>query len=116
MTKPPLEDRIVNIHGVKQFYEVNEYPCVTRVHGTLSNAKHLGSNLKVLSIHPLSLEANFLFFRKYHLNHAGARHSYYKICVHVTFTTIIFMSRPNVSKIDTHVGTCEYSEYDTYLG
>jgi len=105
MTKPPLEDRIEIIHGVKQFYEVNEYPCVTRVHGTLSNAKHLGSNLKVLSIHPLSVEANFLLFRKHHLNHVGARHSYYKICVCVTFTTKIFMSRPRMSIRDTHAYT-----------
>ena len=73
MTKPPLKDRIITIHSVKQLYEVNKYPRITRVQGTLSNAKHLGSNIKVLSIHPLSLEANFLLFRKHHLNHAGAR-------------------------------------------
>jgi hypothetical protein len=88
MAKSSLEDRIVFVHRIKQLVEVDENPRVARIQGALIDAESPGSNLPVFTIFSLDLKANFLLFRKYHVDNAGACQSYYKICVCVIFSTM----------------------------
>jgi len=76
MTKPPLKDRIVFIHGVEQLVEIDEYPSITGIQRPLLDAKHPSHHPPILTIPPLSLETNFLLFRKHHTDNAGTCVSY----------------------------------------